>query len=244
MKKSTLLRLCLIATFALTLTHPSLSAASIQTGTISIDYDQAAFGNVFLTSINSFDQATSNTLTNSQILADPGTTTAWSNLGFGINPTTPLTNPTGRSLQVTSLTYDPVNLTGTASGQIGIGGTSRWGGANNFVLGDFALTYDASLASGIYSGWALTNNFSLPARAFQIANASTTDISANGFTLTGDLYVKADDPLNSGFAFPAGDYGNFAMTASTVPEPSTYALLALAAIGLGFQFRKRFLSNS
>ena len=246
MKILSLLRCWLIASCAISLTNLPLSAASIQAGSIAIDYDPAAFANVFLTTINSFNQAASNSSTDAQILADAGTTTAWSNLGFGINPTTPLSDPSGRSLQETTFTYDPANLTGTASGQIGIGGVSRWWGAGvgNFVLGDFALTYNASLETGIYSGWALTNNFSLPALAFQIANASTSAISADGFTLSGDLWVKSGDPLNLYFSFPAGDYGNFSMTASTVPEPSTYALLALAAVAVGLQMRKRFFRKA
>ena len=244
MKILSLLRCWLIASCAISLTNLPLSAASIQAGSIAIDYDPDAF--VFLTTINSFNQAASNSSTDAQILADAGTTTAWSNLGFGINPTTPLSDPSGRSLQETTFTYDPANLTGTASGQIGIGGVSRWWGAGvgNFVLGDFALTYNTSLETGIYSGWALTNNFSLPALAFQIANASTSAISADGFTLSGDLWVKSGDPLNAFFSFPEGDYGYFSMTASTVPEPSTYALLALAAVAVGLQMRKRFFRKA
>lgn len=244
MKILSLLRCWLIASCAISLTNLPLSAASIQAGSIAIDYDPDAF--VFLTTINSFNQAASNSSTDAQILADAGTTTAWSNLGFGINPTTPLSDPSGRSLQETTFTYDPANLTGTASGQIGIGGVSRWWGegVGNFVLGDFALTYNASLKTGVYSGWALTNNFSFPALAFQIANASTSAISADGFTLSGDLWVKSGDPLDLYFSFSAGDYGNFSMTASTVPEPSTYALLALAAVAVGLQMRKRFFRKA
>ena len=244
MKILSLLRCWLIASCAISLTNLPLSAVSIQAGSIAIDYDPTAFANVPLTTINSFNQAASNSSTDAQILAVAGTTTAWSNLGFGINPTTPLSDPSGRSLQETTFTYDAANLTGTASGQIGIGGVSRWGGAYNIVLGDFALTYNASLETGVYSGWALTNNFSPSALAFQIANASTSAISADGFTLSGDLWVKSGDPLNFFFSFPEGDYGNFSMTASTVPEPSTYALLALAAVAVGLQMRKRFFHKA
>ena len=104
----------------------SLHAASILSGSLTLAYDQTKFGLLGLTNINSFDQSTSNSKTAAEIQADAGTTTSWSGINYGVNPTTPLTDPTGRNLQETSFTYNPADLTGTASGAIGIGGVTRW----------------------------------------------------------------------------------------------------------------------
>lgn len=208
------------------------SAASIVAGTATLSFDETAFAAVGLTGINSFDQATSNQKTSAQILSDAGTSTSWSGIPYGINSTTTLSDPSGRDLQETSFTYDPMALTGTASGQIGLGGVSRWAhaGGGSFILGDYALKFSAARETGIYSGWFLENNVSFAdTLTFDIANAST-NIVADGFTLSGDLYVKSDSPLALFFGFPAGDYGNFSMTASTVPEPSSLLLLASGSL--------------
>jgi uncharacterized protein (TIGR03382 family) len=209
----------------------SLHAASILSGSLSLDYDQTTFGFLGLTTINSFNQATSNSITNAQVVANTGTTTSWTGINYGVNPTTPLTDPTGRNLQETNFTYNPANLTGTASGAIGIGGVTRWNGFSTFVLGDYSVQYDALRAGGVYSGWYLTNNFDFPAIAFDLANV-TTNLLGDGFTLSGDLYVKPGAPL-TGFGFPGDtDYGNFSLTASTIPEPSAAMLGALPLLAL------------
>jgi uncharacterized protein (TIGR03382 family) len=215
----------------------SLHSASIVSGSLSLDYDQTTFGFLGLTNINSFGQTVSNTRTAAQIQADAGTSTSWTGIGYGINPTTPLTDPTGRDLQETNFTYNPANLTGTAAGAIGIGGTTRWDidpflGGGVFILGDFTARYDAARAGGIYSGWYLTNHFSFPSVAFDLANVST-NVLGDGFTLTGDLYVKTGEPLNAFFGFPGEtDYGNFSLSASTIPEPSSAMLGALPLLSL------------
>ena len=209
----------------------SLQAASILSGSLSLDYDQTTFGVLGLTTINSFNQATSNSITNAQVVANTGTTTSWTGINYGVNPTTPLTDPTGRNLQETNFTYNPANLTGTASGAIGIGGVTRWNGFSTFVLGDYSVQYDALRAGGVYSGWYLTNNFDFPAIAFDLANV-TTNLLGDGFTLSGDLYVKPGAPLTV-FGFPGDtDYGNFSLTASTIPEPSAAMLGALPLLAL------------
>ena len=71
--------------------------------------------------------------------------------------------------------------------------------------------------------------FQPPGLAFDLANV-TTNVLGDGFTLSGDLYVKTGSPLNFYFGFPGEtDYGNFSLTASTVPEPGRRAWSASIA---------------
>lgn len=236
--KTKLLRFVFPVLFTCLPTIPAMGA-SILGGTVLMDYDEAAFSSLGLTTVNSFDQASSNSRTYNEILTDPGTTTLWTNIDFGINPITPLSDPTDRDLQETSLTYDPGDLAGTVAGQIGIGGTTRWGGLYNFVLGDYALVYDGGRVGGIYSGWYLINYYGIVAETFELANVST-NVLPDGFSISGDLYVKTGSPLNSFFGFTGeGDYGNFSMTASTVPEPTACGLVLAGAALVFHQIRRR-----
>lgn len=220
--------------------------AYVSGGTVVISYNETAFSSVTYpspaiplfadNSINSFNQTSSNTLTSSEILTDLGTFTAWTNINFGINPTTPQVNPTGRNLQSTSFSYDPLNLTGSASGQIGIGGTSRWVinpalGGGPFVLGDFALTYGGST-------WSLANNFAPAAPAFYLSSPSLTSVSDTGFTLSGTLYASTTLQAFFGFA-PDTSYGTISLTATAVPEPATAALLLLGTVSSILICRRR-----
>ncbi len=236
--KTTSLRFVFLTLLSCLPAIPAKGAAILE-GTVSVSYDQTAFASLGLTVIDSFNQASSNSETYTQILANAGTSTSWDNIDFGINPTTALPDPTDRDLQETSLTYDPGDLTGTVTGQIGIGGNTRWGGAYQFVLGDYGLAYDVTRAGGGYSGWYLTNNFGFPALAFDLANVTTT-ILPSGFTLSGDLYVKTGEPLNAFFGFAGEmDYGNFSMSASTVPEPATGLLVLVGGALICHHIRRR-----
>ena len=242
--KKTVLQISLIVAvsgFALR----SAQAETIQGGTFIVGFDETEFGLLGLTTINSFDQAASNSLTRTQILSDPGTTNLWGSIPFGVNPTTPLYvsgTPTGRNLQNTNFSYNPADLTGTAAGQIGIGGTSRWGGFSTFVLGDYSLQYDSARAGGVYSGWYLTNNFDFTGIAFDMANITAPVVTPGGFSFSGDLYVKAGSTLTF-FGFSGDtDYGNFSLNASVVPEPSSLALLLLGTGAILHIRRRRALS--
>lgn len=203
-------------------------AVVVNGGSVTLSFDEVEFFLVGLTNINSFDQATSNTLTAAQVAANAGTTTSWSGISYGVNPISPLINPTGRNLQETTFSYDETNLTGTAAGQIGIGGTSRWDvdpflGGGVFVLGDYALTY----SSGV---WRLENNFSFASPAFYLDSPSLTSVSATGFTLSGNL--RADTGLLLFGFSPTATYGTFTMVTTAIPEPSSVAMLILGGAAM------------
>lgn len=200
---------------------------------MSIDLDSTIFSSLLLTTNDHFGAASANsmtlaTITNTATAGD--TTDVWTGLPFGVNPAT-VTSPSGRALQGTNLTYDSSNLTGTASGQIGLGGFTRFNGAAGlFYIGDYQLLYNAARATGIYSGWYLQNNAGFPANAFDFANVST-NVTGSGFTLSGDL-VPNSDSFFSLYGLTGMDMGNFSFTATAVPEASSALLGTLSLAGL------------
>ena len=220
---------------ALVLTISSTEAAtsSIIAGSMTVDFDQTAFTSLLLTTNDHFGQASSNSLTLATISnpATPGDSTdAWSGLSFGVNGSSP-SSPDGRSIQATTFTYDSTNLTGTAAGQIGLGGFTRFNGlAGVFYVGDYQLLFDGSRTSGVYSGWYLQNNAGFPANAFDLANVTTT-VGAEGFDLSGDL-VPNSDSFFSFYGLTGVDMGNFSFSGSTVPEPSLALLGTCSLLGL------------
>lgn len=212
---------------------PSADAASIVAGSMSVTYDQTAFASLFLSTIDHFGQASSNSLDLATI-TNPGTpgdsTGVWSGLAFGVNGAAPL-SPDGRAIQGTGFTYNPADLTGTASGQIGLGGFTRFDGvAGLFYIGDYQLRFDGSRTTGVYSGWYLQNNAGFPANAFDLANVTTT-VGAEGFELSGDL-VPNSDSFFAFYGLTGADMGNFSFSGSTVPEPSAAILGACSLLGL------------
>lgn len=211
----------------------SANAASIVAGSMSVTYDQTAFASLFLSTIDHFGQASSNSLDLATI-TNPGTpgdsTGVWSGLAFGVNGAAPL-SPDGRAIQGTGFTYNPANLTGSATGQIGLGGFTRFdGGAGLFYIGDYQLRFDGSRTTGVYSGWYLQNNAGFPANAFDLANVTTT-VGAEGFELSGDL-VPNSDSFFAFYGLTGADMGNFSFSGSTVPEPSAAILGACSLLGL------------
>jgi hypothetical protein len=211
----------------------SANAASIVAGSMSVTYDQTAFASLFLSTNDHFGPASSNSLDLATI-TNPGTpgdsTGVWSGLAFGVNGASP-SSPDGRVIQGTGFTYNPVNLTGTASGQIGLGGFTRFdGGAGLFYIGDYQLRFDGSRTTGVYSGWYLQNNAGFPANAFDLANVTTT-VGAEGFELSGDL-VPNSDSFFAFYGLTGADMGNFSFSGSAVPEPSAAILGACSLLGL------------
>jgi hypothetical protein len=212
----------------------SADAASIVAGSMSVTYDQTTFASLFLTTNDHFGQASSNSLDLTTITS-PGTpgdsTDVWSGLAFGVNGASITSPDPFRALQSTSFTYNPANLTGSASGQIGLGGFTRFNGFGGlFYIGDYQLRFDGSRTSGVYSGWYLQNNAGFPANAFDLANVTTT-VGAEGFELSGDL-VPNSDSFFALYGLTGADMGNFSFTGSTVPEPSAAILGACSLLGL------------
>ena len=227
-----------VATSLLFLTYAHAATMAVNGGSLSLDLDSSIFSALLLTTNDHFGATSSNSMTLATIAdtATPGDTTdVWTGLPFGVNPAS-ISSPSGRTLQGTTLTYDSSNLTGTASGQIGLGGFTRFNGAGGlFYIGDYQLLYDETRKTGVYSGWYLQNTAGFPANAFDFANVST-NVTGSGFTLSGDL-VPNSDSFFSFYGLTGTDMGNFSLTATAVPETSSTMLGALSLAG--FMIRRR-----
>ncbi|TKB72383.1 MAG: VPLPA-CTERM sorting domain-containing protein [Nitrospira sp.] len=190
-----------------------------------------------------FDQAAATSRTGAQILADeivanPSTT----GLTYGVNGST-VTNLAGRSAQPTAFTFDSSDLTGTATGQIGLGGVMRFDvnpllGGGDLLIGDFTLAYDATRIQG--SGWFLKNNIGFPLAAFDTTNVNTTT-GPNAFSLLGNLTVS---PEFGGLFLAPTDIGKVVgtfsfQTPAPVPLPAAVWLFGSGLIGLVGIARRR-----
>ncbi len=184
-----------------------------------------------------FDQAAANTRTSTQINSDqivPGNDEIpATNLHLGVNPGSLPGTPRG-SIQTTNFSYDPSDVTGTASGRIGLGGVLRFRGdfTGIFATGDFGLSYDATRADAVRSGWVLTNNYGFPTPAFDLTNVSTSTPGPEALLLTGNL-AWAPEVAFAFFNGSGGNAGTFSFTtAAPVPLPAAAPLLGSALFGL------------
>ena len=220
---------------------------------MTVDFHESEWISIGATEITFFNQATSNASTRAFIVnpANPGNiSNVWTGLQFGINGSS-VSSPAGRTLQATNFTYNASNLTGTASGQIGIGGLPRFTiapsfGGGIFIVGDFALLYDNSRAGihltggAVTSGWYLQNHFDFDVNFLDFTSLITSNVSANGFDLSGDLVATDDSGLMFFGAAVGQKFGTFSLHASTlvVPEPSRCILL-FVGVAIMTQVRRR-----
>ncbi|MDN5940478.1 MAG: VPLPA-CTERM sorting domain-containing protein [Nitrospira sp.] len=232
-------------------------AASVTSGTFTMNLDRDALAQLTLNPTGTpptlyleefWDASASASLTATQINT-PGTADLVP--GTGEIPATGLvydvtgstvTNPAGRAIQPTNFTYDPNNVTGTATGQIGLGGVMRFMGnfQGVFTTGDYALEYDATRvgnpAGG--SGWYLLNNFGFPIPAWDLADVTT---SSDPFSLALSGNLKWSPEVTSAFFAPS-DLGKTMGTftfASPVPLPAAIWLFGSGLIGLAGLARRR-----
>lgn len=145
----------------------------------------------------------------------------------------------------------------TATGQIGIGGADSFhfgntdffainggGGPNNtptnINLGDYSVYFDASRVTATTSGWVFSNHLGVSSGSFAFDTFNTTvSVTANSFTLTGDLLVGSDLTDFSGLTTGAR-VGTFSLNGITaVPEPTSIALLSTVGIGAVFLRRRK-----
>ena len=242
-----------LASLLMVLLVAHAKAVTILSGTMTTSFDPVAWAGLGISGIDFFNQTTSNGSPRSYIV-DSGnagdSTGVWSGLQFGVNPAS-LSNPSGRSLQTTNLSYNPSDLTGTVTGQIGLGGVPRFAvdpffGGGIFVLGDFSLQYNGSRAGvnlgggEITSGWYLQNHFDFNANAFDLASVTTSNVSSDGFDLSGDMVTTSSSGLLFFGASAGQKYGTFSLHASATaaPEPSR-AVLAAAGFGSLLLTRRR-----
>ena len=232
------------------------SAATVTSGELIMNLDAAVLGalnhgsnpNVPALYLEEFfDQSASNARTRNQIVNDhlvPGNEAIPSTgLRYEVNGPT-VTNPTGRFIQPTIFSYDPGDVTGTATGQIGLGGVMRMRGDFNgiFIMGDFTLSYDAKRITEGGSGWYLKGYFdNFQAPTFDMIHVTTT-AGPTLFTLAGDLTFT---PLVAN-AFFNGDgtngkvLGAFTFTSpAPVPLPAAAWLFGSGLIGLAGLARRR-----
>jgi hypothetical protein len=224
----------------------AVSAASavtipVTSGSIVVDFDAAALASVNIGSdpniggliLEEFFRGNDDrNRTRSQILTDqlvPNFTAIPTNSHkFEINGTS-VTNLAGRTRKPSTLSYDPANVAGTATGEIGLTGVTRFIGdfTGLFIIGDFTFRYDPT------RGWMFVNWFDFGnTPAFETANVTVT-ATGGKLIITGDITISEEFDL---FFLPGDhgkDIGNFRLeTPLDISAPAVPAIGNLGAGGL------------
>ena len=167
-------------------------------------------------------------------------------LQFTVNGATVAANPTGRFNKATSLTFDTDDLTGTASGRIGLAGAMRFRvdvdpPSNRVLLGDLDIIYNPALedpATG-RSGWVIMNNSGFRISGFDLFDVST-QLTGNSLTLAGNL------GLGHGFDHLGGitdtRVGTFSFNTTVVPLPAAFWLFVSGAMAISAAGYRKKLS--
>jgi hypothetical protein len=170
-------------------------------------------------------------------------------LVFNINGSNPAVG------QATNFSYDPTNVTGTATGSIGTSGAvSFWYGNDPIIatgsiwnaFGDFTLQYSAARAVNGDSGWYISNALVATEIMFDTQDVVVTT-TPGGLSVSGNLVIS---PEFSSFIFGGLDaglaVGSFSLNGqSVVPEPSSLVMLGLGTVCAGaFQLRRRVKGKS
>ena len=251
--KSSILTSLMIS--AVLLVSPAVApAATVTNGTFTMDLDRNALAQLVLNPTGtpptlfleefftspSLTGAQINDVVNTNIVPGNGEIPA-TGLVYNVTGST-VTNPAGRAIQATNFTYDPTNLTGTASGQIGLGGVMRFMGNFTGILvgGDYALKYDATRVGNAAggSGWYLLNNYGFPIPSWDL-----TDVTATSDPLS--LYLSGTlkwSPEVTNAFFHSSDIGKSMGTftfVSPVPLPAAVWLFGSGMIGLAGLARRR-----
>jgi hypothetical protein len=146
-----------------------------------------------------------------------------------------------RSPQKTTLDINPSNVLGTWSTsndafafvgnstlgeQIALTSMTRWTGpfTGSLVYGDFALRYTGTKL-------VLASNIDFLNAAFADIGSPIISVVGNTLTITGDLLIGGGLNVLDPSAVPGTDFGDFALTATLVPEPSSMLLGALGGLG-------------
>lgn len=169
-------------------------------------------------------------------------------LAFGVNAPdlTPSGLP-GRDEKPSSFSFDPSNISTSATGTIGLDGATSFWYANVPVIntqsvwlgyGDLSLSFNAARAVNGNSGWFLTNNLLFGQELYDVRNLSfanvvaATETTPGSFVMSGDLRVAPEYSFNWGLRENL-DVGSFTLNAITaVPEPTTLGLLGAAGLAL------------
>jgi hypothetical protein len=233
-------------------------AASLANGNAVLSIDQAAFASS--SAITTVDAWFDNSRTRNEFLSLPAPGDGFTlpdidfpvNVGVIADPD----GPGGRTLQTTTLEFDPADVLGSwtpgfdvgaflnGGEQIGLEGMMRWTGNFTGVLlfGDFAVRYAPGRTGvvregNILSGLVITSNIDFPGATFlDIANATITSSGAS-LSILGDLVISDGLKVLDASAVLGANVGNFSLTA-VVPVPATLPLLG-SAFGLLVAARRR-----
>ncbi|QPK65108.1 VPLPA-CTERM sorting domain-containing protein [Methylomonas sp. LL1] len=247
-----------------TLAFTNAQAATVSGGSLilNIDRDALAAGvtmdNTPAPSIyvEEFFGASAASKTQSQLLND-NTPADWSDYAANEIPATGLqyavnglnidANPAGRENRPTTFEFNPGDLLGSATGNIGLGGVIRFRvdvnrSNNRIVMGDMTLEYHPELEAATpgRSGWLLVNHIGFDADAFELFDVST-NLTGNNLTLTGNLgYGWGFDHLGAEDArLSETRIGNFSFQTTVVPLPAAVWLFASGLAGLFVTSRAR-----
>ncbi|MBL9185508.1 MAG: hypothetical protein JNN17_25390 [Verrucomicrobiaceae bacterium] len=209
----------------------------VTSGSIVVDFDAAALASVNIGSdpniggliLEEFFRGDEDrNRTRTQIMTDhlvPNYTAIPGNSRkYEINGTT-VTNLAGRTRKPSTFSYDPANVAGTATGEIGLTGVTRFIGdfTGVFVLGDFTFRRDPT------RGWMFVNWFDFAdVPAFETANVTVT-ATGGKLIITGDVTISQEFDL---FFLPGDhgkDIGNFRL--ETPLDTSAPALPVIAPAG-------------
>jgi len=250
-----------IAVMLLAVNSTPLLASSVNGGGLTLNIDSDQLAAAFTWNHDSsrpsawleeyFDSAqaasrTSNELLTDHIIAGPEKIS-----GIGRQFTVNNSITTGFN-EANDFSFDANDLTGTASGAIGLGGAMRFRLNNTFsidpvtgeevgnraITGYYSLEYDAIRVSTTEgrSGWAVYNHHSYRASIFDLTNVATT-LTGDSLTLSGDLSLaEAFNHMGGEFGSIVGD---FSFQTTVVPVPAAVWLFASGLTGLGFVSRRK-----
>ncbi len=237
-----------IALFAIS-SFPSF-ASSVSGGAMTINFDSAALAAAFIHDTDPnrpafyleeyFDRSSYEYLSTTELLTTHFVAGTEEISGVGRELLVNGSTVNGRN-KATNFTFDPSDVTGTASGAIGLGGAFRYRidvpfniqdgeeAGNRTIIGDFTMEYDASREINGHSGWTLFNHVAWRADIFTLDNV-VVDQTADTLMLSGNLAI------GDGFAHLGANVGaivgNFNLQTTVVPVPAAVWLFASGLVGL------------
>lgn len=160
-----------------------------------------------------------------------------------------VTNLPGNHNQPTNFVFDSTDVTGTATGGVGLAGLMRFRGiwaspnyaSSYFAMGEFALKYIPANAINGASGWVLQNHVSFESNTFDLVNVTTT-VTDDSFLLSGDFRFT---PRAINSFYSPEDAGkilgsvSFQSTITPVPLPASIWLFGSALGGLSLLNRRK-----
>jgi len=248
-----------IAVMLLTINTPSVLASSVSGGGMTLNIDSEQLAAAFTWDVDPsrpsfyveeyFDATQAVSRTSAELLTDHIVAGTGEISGIGRQLAVNSVSTAGLN-KANDFNFSANDLTGTATGAIGMGGAMRFRLNKSFsidpVTGEeqgnraitayYTLEYDAIRAdteSG-RSGWAIFNHHSFRADIFDLSNISTT-LTDDSLTLSGDLALAA------GFNHMGGEFGSiigdFSFQTTVVPVPAAVWLFASGLTGLFFSGR-------